>query len=62
MDSKIAYVLKVAQSYQDRADEYTRWAVDTIDMEARRARLRAAYDCQIKADLLKEIAHDIEYL
>lgn len=62
MDNKTAYVLKVAKSYQDKAEKYTRLAIDTDDKNAREIRLRAAYECQARASLLTEIAHDIEFL
>lgn len=62
MDKKAEYILKVAQCYQDNADENMRIGASVNEPESRRAILQIAYNQQATAKLLREIAHDIEYL
>lgn len=62
MDKKVEYVLKIAQCYQDNADDNMERAAKVDEPESRRIILRTAYNQQATAKLLREIAHDIEYL
>ena len=62
MDQKVEYVLKVAQCYQDNADENMKRGASVDEPESRRRILQIAYSQQATAKLLREIAHDLEYL
>lgn len=62
MDKKVEYVLKVAKCYQDNADENMRRGAKVDEPESRRVILQIAYRQQATAKLLREIAHDLEYM
>lgn len=62
MDKKTEYVLKIAQCYQDNADENMRIGASIDEPRSREIVLRVAYSQQATAKLLREIAKDIEFL
>lgn len=62
MDKKIEYVLKIAQCYQDNAEDNMRLAASVDEPDSRRIILQRAYNQQATAKLLREIAADLEYL
>lgn len=62
MDKKVEYVLKIAQCYQDNADNNMECAAKVDEPDSRRAILQIAYSQQATAKLLREIAHDLEYM